>query len=167
MLDTIKEWAIGLVVVGSLLGIGGILFAQMQQTSGVTQYAWDSYTENITLLCQQNVSLAKTGINPNTFHLYNASNISQEIPASNYTLYAEDGKVYLTDTTWNNTITTADYEHNYHQINTTAYQAIENAKQGTANITSNFGLIGTVVSLTAVLAILLTGIFWVYKKTQA
>lgn len=48
----------------------------------------------------------------------------------------------------------------------TASSIVNNSKTGVLNLTSNFGLIGTVAGLAAVLTIVVAGLFWMYRRTQ-
>ena len=146
-LNSLQQAVVIIAAVGIMATVAALVLANFQQSPQVTNYVWDSYTENITLILNTNVSLTYTGVNPNTFHLYNASDLTQEVPTTSYTLYADEGKVYLTDSAWNNTLVTADYEYNYHNEPTTAYNVLTNSLQGTQNLTSQLPLIGTIIAL--------------------
>lgn len=107
--------AIAMVTLSVICLFGIAITTQM----GENQKLNTAYSENITLVWNTSVSLTNDEIvSTETFTLVNASNTSQTIPSTNYSVDYTDGAVTLLDvgtnasaSTWNGTSATASYTY--------------------------------------------------------
>jgi len=114
-----------------VLGAGAVLLATFLLVfEGVldldaTTTSNSATDDNVTLLNGTAVSLSYTNISAFS-NCVNNSNVSQTVPASNYSTSLTAGTITLVDNTWNNTAVLCDYTYlTYAQSYTTSSETID------------------------------------------
>jgi hypothetical protein len=154
-----------LVLAAMVIGVGVLV---LDKTG--TDAAYNILNENVTVKLNNgtNVSLSHGNIT-RLFSVGNATNASQEVPSSNYTIWSEKGYIQGGEglgangaSVFNNTNVAVYYE--YKEYATAARTALYGGRDAVGGLSSNWmPLIVTIVALAIILGLVI-GAFATYKK---